>query len=577
MFSLDLLATLLFEGEYLLEVNTNPRLAVHTMQAAYDAYTSLSSTTPELQAIGLADDAENLGARALILLCWAQLTACLEWGRNLNAVDSLGGVDGVSNESILKCVHALQKHSTRTADSVAVHFLAHQALQQAGRMQEAETALLKLVTHESASAEICAFAIKSALLVPGGAESARAALAAAQDLTSTDDMSLVVELIEAVLGPSNGTTSATAAPPTAADEVILDLLEDEALKEALEQDHERMKNLYTLCWNKGCSLLEAGAPELATKFYVASLLFVDPETDLEIVTQIHMALAVCFSALGDHAKALERLKECPDGCLEAQFCKFSTCLSAKDAEAASAALHSLAAHPDCDATMLRLICCESLDAGLPSAAKESLCLLLQKLNCSEKGKDGSPENVNGTKDSSRNIPAKYEAMVFQNLIQLELDTLDPRSEPVLQLEGEEMSKTSIEAAKTGATILKAASKNAGHAGPWDQVAKVYEMLVQRIYAVGGVEHFFVQDDCKWRQYEWMMVTAWNAGLDAAKSEQNNDQNASIRLMKCCGQLCAGHPSPTDEILSKQQVRLLFIYLFYFCSFLNLHDEYIQCL
>ncbi|KAL4535747.1 hypothetical protein Ndes2526A_g06559 [Nannochloris sp. 'desiccata'] len=575
MFSLDLLATLVFEGEHLLEVNTNSKLAVQILQAAYDAYTSLSSTTPELQAVGLADDAEKLGARALILLCWAQITAS-DFNKTLNLVDSSGaggggggiGMSCVSSESILKCVHALQKHSSRTADSVAVHFLAHQALQHAGRMQEAETELLKLVTHESVSAETCAFAIKSALLVAGGAESARAALAAAQDLTTTDDVSLIVELIEAVLGPSSQpphgtTTTFTIAPPTTADEVILDLLEDEALKEALDKNPEILRNLYTLCWNKACSLLEAGAPEVATKFYSAALLFVTPETDLEIVTQIHMAVAVCFSALGQHAKALERLKKCPERCVEAQFCKLTTCLAAKDADAASAALNSLAAHPACDANMLRLICCEALDAGLPNAAKESLFLLLQKIVCSEeeeakvkddnKEEDASVENRDVNTNSSKKRPANYEALVFQNLIQLEMDTLDQASEPAPQIESEETCKISP-TEKNVANIMKDGSENVGHAGPWNRLARVFEILVRRINAVGGVENFFLHDDCKWRQLEWMVVTAWNAGLDAAsRSEHTNNQDASGRLMKCCGQLCAGHPSPTDEILRKQQV------------------------
>lgn len=584
MFSLDLLATLVFEGEHLLEVNTNSKLAVQILQAAYDAYTSLSSTTPELQAVGLADDAEKLGARALILLCWAQITAS-DFNKTLNLVDSSGaggggggiGMSCVSSESILKCVHALQKHSSRTADSVAVHFLAHQALQHAGRMQEAETELLKLVTHESVSAETCAFAIKSALLVAGGAESARAALAAAQDLTTTDDVSLIVELIEAVLGPSSQpphgtTTTFTIAPPTTADEVILDLLEDEALKEALDKNPEILRNLYTLCWNKACSLLEAGAPEVATKFYSAALLFVTPETDLEIVTQIHMAVAVCFSALGQHAKALERLKKCPERCVEAQFCKLTTCLAAKDADAASAALNSLAAHPACDANMLRLICCEALDAGLPNAAKESLFLLLQKIVCSEeeeakvkddnKEEDASVENRDVNTNSSKKRPANYEALVFQNLIQLEMDTLDQASEPAPQIESEETCKISP-TEKNVANIMKDGSENVGHAGPWNRLARVFEMLVRRINAVGGVENFFLHDDCKWRQLEWMVVTAWNAGLDAAsRSEHTNNQDASGRLMKCCGQLCAGHPSPTDEILRKQQVWLVI----YFISF-----------
>jgi hypothetical protein len=597
MFSLDLLATLVFEGEHLLEVNKT-KLAVQIMQAAYDAYNSLSTATPELQAVGLADDAQNLGARALILLCWAQITDS-QFTSTILAGDSGSGgvsdtVNSISSETILKCVHALQKHSSRTADCVAVHFLAHQALQQAGRMQEAETELLKLVTHESVSAETCAFAIKSALVVPGGAESARAAFAAAQDLASSEDVSLIVELIEAVLSPSSqpnsggsaaATTFGTPLPPSTADEVILDLLEDEALKEALENDLESMENIHILCWNRGCALLEAESPEWATKFFNAAILFINPQTEKDAVVHSKMTLALCCNAKGKYVEALEHLNACPDGFWQVHYLKFQTCLAAKDGVAASAALKALAAHPDNSIDVLRVLCCEALDAGIPNAAKDSLCFLLEKLKCSEDDYEDQDdadaaaprlyedfrENVHANVDSTFNkssiIRAGYEALVFQNLIQLELDTLDAASKAA----SDDNPKAELSKA------VKTASErySNGLTGPWDYLASLVFQLVERLEVV-GVEKFFGTDDGKWRQLEWMVFAAWNAGIDAQQSEDEANIPAAASLMEYCGRLCVMHPSPTTGILSKQKVSDKFLYHF-FSSFLVISSDSIPTL
>ena len=149
-------------------------VAAQMLQAAHEAHSSLTSAAPELQAAGVAEDAANLGARALVLLCWAHLDA------------------GTSCDSALRCVQALQDHSiTRVAASVAAPLLAHRALLQAGRAGEAETELLKVVTHEHSTREICAYAIKAALQAPGGAASARMALNAAQELTSSGTLFFV--------------------------------------------------------------------------------------------------------------------------------------------------------------------------------------------------------------------------------------------------------------------------------------------------------------------------------------------------------------------------------------------------
>lgn len=137
------------------------------LQAAHEAHGALAAAGPELQAAGVADDADTLSTRALVLLCWAHLES------------------GNASDRALSCVQTLQAHSQRAAASISVPLLAHRALLQAGRAQEAETELLKVVTHENSSPETCAFAIKSALQAPGGTASARAALAAAQELTSS--------------------------------------------------------------------------------------------------------------------------------------------------------------------------------------------------------------------------------------------------------------------------------------------------------------------------------------------------------------------------------------------------------
>ena len=141
--------------------------ASQMLQAAHDAHSTLASVGPELQAAGVADDADTLSTRALVLLCWAHIES------------------GNAADRALSCVQTLQSHSERAAASISVPLLAHRALLQAGRAQEAETELLKVVTHEDASPEICAFAIKAALQAPGGTASARAALEAAQELTNS--------------------------------------------------------------------------------------------------------------------------------------------------------------------------------------------------------------------------------------------------------------------------------------------------------------------------------------------------------------------------------------------------------
>ncbi len=573
MFSLDLLAALVFEGEHLLEFQANSNLTVHIMQAAYDAYTSLSTATPELQAVGLADDAQNLGARALILLCWSQITINeFNLTQLADSINNGTGGTSLSTDSILKCVHALQKHSTHTADSVAVHFLAHQALQQAGRMQEAETELLKLVTHEYVTPETCAFAIKSALMAPGGAESARAALAAAQDLTSTDDVSLVIELIEAVLGATSqpgssnsNRTTASAAAPSAADEVILELLEDEALKESLEKDLPSLENMHTLCWNRACFLLEAEEPQWASKFYKTSLIFLDTVNNKDLLYQTLMAICVCENTQGKYVEALEHLRLCNDSCIEVFFLRYQTCLAAKDSDAAAAALKALAAHPDCDPDMLRVLCCEALDAGLPGAAKDVLSLLLQQVQCTREeevggGNDGSSAMcLDGNNKKKPTIDIKHEIVIFHNLIQLELDALNAAMDnykaaaaTAAQCANGEQAVIEIEEKETAVASISANSNSVAIRTAYTNLANVFEFLVKRIDAV-GVDKLFSSEDGTWHQLKWMLITAWNLGCDLERAAELEIQMSVPRIMACCGHLCAAHPAPDEEIRYKQRV------------------------
>ena len=230
-----------------------------------------------------------------------------------------------------------------------------------------------------------------------------------------DDVSLILDLIEAVLGspPQDSTTTTTTA---ATNEVILELLEDETLKESIENDAAALQKLHVLCWNTACRLLENGSPSEAAQFHTAAASFLrssssssggDGNDDVDGKVQACMALALCSTATKNFSEALQYLEQAEQiapGRLAVAFLRVKTCLAADDESAAAAALQALAASPECDADALRVACCEALECGKPAAAKAALEHLLHKIQ------DSTAEDAS--------LPAGYESVVLQNLLQI---------------------------------------------------------------------------------------------------------------------------------------------------------------
>jgi hypothetical protein len=124
---------------------------------------ALEAVAPELAASGALPQVQDAGAEVLVLLGAAHLRLP-------------GG-----GERALQCAAALRALGPAAAALPAVAFLAHAALLQLGRVQEADAALLGVVTHEDCAPVVAAAALRAALLAPGGAPGARAALGAAMD------------------------------------------------------------------------------------------------------------------------------------------------------------------------------------------------------------------------------------------------------------------------------------------------------------------------------------------------------------------------------------------------------------
>lgn len=148
------------------------------LQAAHDSHAALLACAAEdLKNAGVQEEAAARGACALKLLAWAHLQS------------------GGSADKALQCVEALRRQGH--SDEVAMAVLTHEALLQSGRVQEAGTELLKIVTFEDVAPELCAHAIRAALLAPGGAPGARAALSTALELVQAGE-----KLVQGNIEPS---------------------------------------------------------------------------------------------------------------------------------------------------------------------------------------------------------------------------------------------------------------------------------------------------------------------------------------------------------------------------------------
>lgn len=165
---------------FVIERTRSPRLqcnkaslAVHFLHIAHELCgtntcgpTRSRETSPEVTP----SDAKSLALRVLVLLGIAHIES---------------GSSEEGPHRALACVDAL-RHDSQGASSIAVPYLACLALLQAGRLEEAGTELIKVVTHEDMTPVLACSALKAALLVAGCASSVRAALGASADADTSN-------------------------------------------------------------------------------------------------------------------------------------------------------------------------------------------------------------------------------------------------------------------------------------------------------------------------------------------------------------------------------------------------------
>lgn len=329
-------------------------------------------------------------------------------------------------------------------------------------------------------------------------------------------------------------------PPKDAQLVVLELLEDDSIRESLSANRDARDTVHALLWNHALRLAESDKQyELARRAYgaAASLLDGNSEPDAqELVADAHMAQAMCALFSGDAAAAEESLQEvdaCRPGLLPTAFLRFKSSLAAKNTAAAVNALSALAIAAGTSADVLRLACCEAMDAGATEVAATALKQLLTR----------AANDPNFLEDS----PVGYEATICQNLIALLADELAAPRATVAQ-DGADME---LEDALAQNKVEDSGPKGPfahADAAAFKEMAQWVDHLVRRARQLGHSEFF--QQATQTNQVEWLAATAWNAGTAAARADQ---QQACAVLLGCCADLYGMLPAPTTQALCKQHV------------------------
>lgn len=123
----------------------------------------------------------------------------------------------------------------------------------------------------------------------------------------------------------------------------------------------------------------------------------------------------------EHLKAADQLEP---AAVPTAMLRLTVCLAAGDVDGAAAAVASLATAPDADADVLRIACCQCLDAGAKGAARTALERLLARCAAAGAGGGSGGGGAGGGASADCEVPAGglgapgYEATVFQNLVQL---------------------------------------------------------------------------------------------------------------------------------------------------------------
>ncbi|KAI7839840.1 hypothetical protein COHA_006425 [Chlorella ohadii] len=537
-FRLALIRALRGHGQALAEAGT-PAAAVPLLSAAYEALTQMDLGADEAEGLGsVAAEAQAMGAQVLTLLAWCY-------------------VESGEGDQALSCLQALQQVvEGPAADHYSHCFLTLRALLQLGRSGEAEAQLMSLVSHEEASAEACLAGLKAALAAPGGAQLARSALSVVLERFA-EEPAVAVELVRAALAQAAAAASASAggadgaapmaddnsgstgmADAEAAEAVALDVAADDRLIESLGEEPALRRQLAGLLYNHALLSLHSGRGGGAgLAFFSAALQLLgdgDSEGEGPHPADCRRAQALCAMAAGQYDRALEFLDAADaalPGALPTAMLRLSVHLAAGSSEGAAAAVADLASCPGAGADPLRVACCECLDVGQEGAACQALELLL--LRCTEARVAAAEGGASDDSPAEGLSAPGYEATIFQNLIKLVLPA-QPAAE---------------EAEPAGAL---APNSSQAHAARSSELARLFDALVSRMRAVGA-DAFFVQQDGRHAQLEWLALHAWNAGQAAGAAGEL--QQAAV-LMAVCGELYAAMPAPSQAALHKRKLAFL---------------------
>lgn len=341
---------------------------------------------------------------------------------------------------------------------------------------------------------------------------------------------LVVDLVEAVLGTTSTLTSGSNAELSDdAYDILLECINDDSVRERLDESPALKARLQVVCWNHACGLLEAGhAPHVASKLYALSASLLDAE-DKEGLYEAHMAQAVCAMDSGDHEAAMHSMNEADavaPGRKAVALQKFKLCIAMHDVQNGRTAVQSLATSldPDSNGTELEVACCMAASCPLLAiAALESLLEFYQRRTMNNDG-------------SSNGCLRRHESVVFQNILRLVAEAAGVESSGALEGRGVHAIGSFPEAELRCAEEQE---NQINELGRWMTIA------VGRIREVGPARFFLDDGRQAHLQVRWFAAVAWNGALRASSKKHFC---TAAELFKAAGVLYTLHTFADDESL-----------------------------
>ncbi|EFN50881.1 hypothetical protein CHLNCDRAFT_141680 [Chlorella variabilis] len=585
---LALIGLLREEGQRLAQAGS-AAAAAPLLSAAYDALSGVELEGEEGEEGGLAAEVQAIGGQVLTLLAWCSAEAG-EAERALSCLQALQQVAGTAaaahfSSSYLSLRCLLQLGRTGEAEAQLLNLVSHEeatpeaclagltaALAAPGGAALARAALPMVVERFAEEPGLVVELVRAALQA---ATAAAATTVDAADGAAGGDPTATAGTGggEGPGGAGGGRVGAAAQPhapaaaaAAAAEELVLELVADDRLLESVCEPASQgaggggggtgggtlplRRRLIALLWNHAAQRLASGAGAAAAHAFFAAVLPLLERGGSRGSTQegcghsdgeepqpaaCHRSMALCCLGAGQHGRALESLAAADrlePAAVPTAMLRLTVQLAAGRHDGAAAAVATLAACPGSDADVLRLACCQCMEAGAPRAARQALECLLELCAGDAGGASSAPPA------QQCQLAPGLEATAFQNLIKLLLDA--PAEEPPPE-----------QAAAAGASPQHqpAARRRAF------KVAAVFDRLSARVQAAGAGAFFALEQPGGpgRAQLEWLALEAWNAGQRAGSAGAL--QQAAV-LLAVCGELHAALPAPGAVGLHRQKMAFL---------------------